>query len=71
MCFNMGGPMHEENFMGKYPQQHQLPRFGFIFQNGNPQVVKINIFQPLKYLQNRADSTVLTVFERLKNINFH
>jgi len=29
-------PMHEEKNLGKYPQQHLLPRFGFIFKSGNP-----------------------------------
>jgi len=33
-------------------------------------MVKINSFQRFKYKKNHADSTVLLVFEMLKNIDF-
>jgi len=38
-------------------------------KSGNP-LVKINIFQRFKYQKNRAVSTVLSVLETLKNIEF-
>jgi len=55
--------MHEENILGNAPNGARCLVLVFILEVGVP-FLKINIFQ-------RAVSTVLAVFETLKNIDFH
>jgi len=63
ICNRIGhnGPYAFNNFSRGTPPLQPKPRFGFIFKSGN---------FPLEN-QYTADSAVLTVFETLKNIDFH
>jgi len=60
--------MHEENILGNTPT---TPPASFSLSLVGILLVKTNTSQRLKYRQNRDVSTVPTVFETLKNTDFH